>query len=378
MYKVKKSAQDAHEAIRPISLDRTPESVKDYLSVDNYRLYKLIYNKFLASQMSDAIYDTLTVDIDNGDYTFKATGRTLVFDGFTKMYNLAQVAKKTQKDDSEENEEEEENVKIPKLEEKDILNLISLVPAQKFTKPPLRFTEATIVKEMEDKGIGRPATYTPTIVLLFNRKYIDKEGKYIVPTELGFKVSDMLEKFFSSVINVSFTADMEDKLDEIANNGIEWQAVINKFYNFFIKILSNADQDSTTFKDPPKETDIVCDKCGGKMVVRNGKFGEFLACGNFPKCRNIKSIDKSVANCPKCGAEVLERTSKKGDKYYVCSKRPDDCDFWSWEIPSSVKCEKCGSYMTEKVVYGKLRRKCANTDCNNVVNIDKSQEENNG
>lgn len=377
-YKVKKSAQDAHEAIRPISLDRTPESVKEYLSSDNYRLYKLIYNKFLASQMSEAIYDTLSVEIDNNEYTFKASGRTLVFDGFTKMYNnVATTSKKNAKKDDDGEEEEDENIKIPKLEEKDILNLIDLVPAQKFTKPPLRFTEATIVKEMEDKGIGRPATYTPTIVLLANRNYTDKDGKYLFPTELGCKVSDMLEKFFASVINVSFTADMENKLDEIANEGLDWQSVINKFYNFFAKILENADKDSTTFKEPPKETDIVCDKCGGKMVIRTGKFGEFLACGNFPKCRNIKSMTKAVAVCPKCGGEVMERISKRGDKYYVCANRPDSCDFWAWEVPSSERCEKCGSYMTEKVSYGKLRRKCANTECNHVVTIDKNESKEN-
>jgi len=372
VYKVKKSAQDAHEAIRPISLDVTPESVKQYLSPDNYKLYKLIYNKFLASQMTEAIYDTLTVEIDNQEYTFKASGRTLVFDGFTKVYN-ATATKKVKKDDEESDQEEDENVKIPKLEENDILTLVDLVPTQKFTKPPSRFTEATIVKEMEDKGIGRPATYTPTIVLLATRKYIDKDGKFIVPTELGTKVSDMLEKYFSSIFNVTFTADMEDKLDEIANTGLEWQAVIQKFYNFFAKTLQNADKDALTYKEPPKETDEICDKCGGKMVIRNGKFGEFLACGNFPKCRNIKSLAKPVTVCPKCGGDVFERTSKKGDKYFTCNNRPNTCDFWSWEIPSKEKCEKCGSYMTEKIVYGKLRKKCSNVECNHVISIEKQE-----
>ncbi len=367
IYKVKKSAQDAHEAIRPISLDRTPESVKEYLSPDNYKLYKLIYNKFLASQMAEAVYDTLSVEIENGDYTFKASGRTLVFDGFTKMYNTNNTKKSKQEEEDDESEEEE-NIKIPNLEQNDILTLVDLVPAQKFTKPPLRFTEATIVKEMEEKGIGRPATYTPTIVLLFNRKYIDKDGKYIVPTELGTKVTDMLDKYFSSIINVKFTADMEDKLDEIANDGLEWQSVIKKFYNFFIKVLETADKDSATFKEPPKETDIICDKCGSKMVIRTGKYGEFLACSNFPKCRNIKSLNKAVATCPKCGGEVYERKSKKGDTYFTCANRPDKCDFWSWEKPIVEKCPNCGSYLTEKVVYGKVRKKCSNPECNYVVN----------
>jgi len=367
VYKVKKSAQDAHEAIRPISLDVTPESVKNYLTPDNYKLYKLIYNKFLASQMAEALYDTLTVEIDNNEYTFKATGKTLLFDGFTKVFG--NTAKK--KDKSAEDDEEDEDIKMPRLEEKDVLNLVDLIPTQKFTKPPSRFTEATIVKEMEEKGIGRPATYTPTIVLLANRKYTDKDGKYLVPTELGCKVTDMLDKFFSSIINVKFTADMEDKLDEVANLGLEWQAVISKFYNFFVKHLQNADKDSTTFKEPPKETDIICDKCGGKMLIRTGKFGEFLACGNFPKCKNIKSITKEVCKCPKCGGAVNERTSKKGDKYYTCENRPNTCDFWSWELPSSEPCPKCGSYMTQKVVYGKLRKKCANPECNNIITMEK-------
>ncbi len=369
VYKVKKSAQDAHEAIRPISLDRTPESVKEYLSPDNYRLYKLIYNKFLASQMADAIYDTLTVEIDNQQYTFKASGRTLVFDGFTKMYNLTQTAKKKKETDAEDEDEEEENIKIPKLSENDLLTLVDLVPTQKFTKPPLRFTEATIVKEMEDKGIGRPATYTPTIVLLFNRKYIDKDGKYIVPTELGTKVTDMLEKYFSSIFNVTFTADMENKLDEIANDGLEWTSVIQKFYNFFAKILQNADKDATTYKEPAVETDEICEKCGGKMVIRKGKYGEFLACGNFPKCRNIRSLAKPVAVCPKCGGDVFERTSKKGDKYYACANRPTKCDFWSWERPSKDKCPLCGSYMTEKALHGHLRKKCTNPECNHIITV---------
>ncbi len=370
VYKVKKSAQDAHEAIRPISLDRTPASVKEYLSSDNYRLYELIYNKFLASQMTEAVYDTLTVEIDNDIYTFKASGRTLIFDGFTKVYKLVEKKKSKKKAEEVDEEEDDEDIKIPKLEEGDILNLSELIPAQKFTKPPTRFTEATIVKEMEDKGIGRPATYTPTIVLLLNRKYVDKDGKYLVPTELAFKITDMLDKFFSSIINVQFTADMENKLDEIANEGIEWQAVIQKFYNFFAKTLQNADKDSTTFREPPKQTDIVCDKCGGQMVIRTGKFGEFLACSNFPKCRNIKSMAKAVATCPKCGGEVFDRKTKKGDVYYACANRPKDCDFWSWEKPSEEKCPKCGNYMTEKVVYGKLRKKCSNAECNHVINIE--------
>ncbi len=359
-YKSKSSAQDAHEAIRPISLDNTPEKVKPYLSLDNYKLYTLIYNKFLASQMSEATYNLVVVEIVNGNYEFKSSGKTPIFDGFQIAFK-----KETKKeDDKEDNGKEDEglNVTLPELAVDEKLNVKKLLPEQKFTKPPLRFSEATLVKEMEDKGIGRPATYTPTITLLATRNYTEKEGKYLKPTELGEKVNELLEKYFSDVINVEFTAQMENKLDEIAEHNTDWQDMVGDFYKELKELLTEADGDGTSFKIPPKETDLICEKCGGKMVIRNGRYGEFIACSNFPECKHIQSIIKEVAKCPKCNKAVVERKSKKGKLFYGCSGYPD-CDFISWEIPTEEKCPECKEYLTKKQVYGKTRFKCSNAEC---------------
>lgn len=320
-FKVKGSAQDAHEAIRPISLDRTPESVKPFLSSDNYKLYKLIYNKFLASQMAEAINDTVTVEIANGDYTFKSSGKTPVFDGFLAAYNYKP------KDADKEEENEEENAKLPPLEQGDILHLDKIVPTQKFTKPPSRYTEATLVKEMEDKGIGRPATYTPTITLLTTRKYIEKEGKYLIPSELGEQINTFLMKGYEGLFNVDFTADMETKLDEIANAGYDWLAVVSKFNDYLTRLLGK-----NNYVEPEK-TGIMCEKCGSEMVKRVSKYGEFIACSNYPKCKNIINVVKEICTCPKCqDGKVIERRSKKGNIFYGCSNYPK-CDYSSWTNP---------------------------------------------
>jgi len=370
-YKVKKSAQDAHEAIRPISLARTPESVKPYLSADNFKLYNMIYNKFLASQMAEATFDQVVAEIENGIYEFKASGKTPVFDGFLKVYNQN---KKKDKEDTVENEDADgENSKLPNLMKGDVLSLDSLVPTQKFTKPPARYTEATLVKEMEEKGIGRPATYTPTISVLLNRKYTEKDGKFLKPTELAFKVIELLDKYFSEILNVAFTADMEDKLDEIANNGVEWQKIIRDFYTTFVKELAVADK-SVAYKEPPVATDKVCDKCGHTMVIRKSRFGEFLACSNFPACKNIQSMDKTLGPCPKCKeGKVAEKHSKNGKLFYGCTNYPT-CDFVSWEMPVEGKlCPKCNSYLTKKTIYGKTREKCSNPSCDYTNNIEQEK-----
>ena len=374
VYKTKDSAQDAHEAIRPISLDRTPEKVKPYLNADNYKLYKLIYNKFVASQMAEATHNLVVAEIQNGNYTFKASGKTPVFDGFMAAYNTDKKA--TKKEVSEEETEEGLNDKLPVLAEGDKLGLEKLNSAQKFTKPPQRFTEATLVKEMEERGIGRPATYTPTITLLASRKYTEKDGKYLKPTELGEHIHDLLEKYFSDIINVKFTANMESQLDEVAMHDINWQDMVGNFYKDFAKLLYACDKDSVKFKIPPKETDETCDKCGSKMVIRTGKFGEFLACSNYPKCKNIQNMTKEVGKCPKCGKPVLERKSKKGKTFYGCSGYPD-CDFTSWEIPTEFKCKKCGEYLTKKSVYGNTRYKCSNVNCDFTHTVKKPQESEN-
>ncbi len=376
-YKVKKSAQDAHEAIRPISLDRTPDSLKPYLSTDNYRLYKLIYNRFLASQMTEATFDLVVAEIKNGIYEFRAAGKTPIFDGFLKVYNLEQEKKKVKKEEEDKEaddtaDEDVTSLMLPKMEVGDILLCKALTPTQKFTKPPYRYTEASLIKEMEDKGIGRPATYTPTIMLLVNRNYTEKDGKYLKPTELAFKVDELLRKYFSRIINVKFTADMEDKLDQVADSGTVWQSVVEDFYKLFVEELKVADKDGTSFKEPPKETDIVCEKCGHKMVIRKGRFGEFIACGNFPACKNILSTNKSVGKCKKCDGNVVEKRSKKGTIFYGCSNYPK-CDFVSWELPLDENCPKCKSYLTSKTTYGNLRKKCSNTSCDYTEIVKKAQ-----
>ena len=370
VYKTKKSAQDAHEAIRPIHLDITPESLKGKISSDNYKLYKLIYTKFLACQMEDATFNSVVATIENGKYEFKASGKTPIFDGFMKLYDSGKKAKA-----ADENEEEsDENVKLPVMEEGDKLNLKDLIPSQKFTKPPARYSEATLVKEMEDKGIGRPATYSPTVNLLSSRKYVEKDGKFLKPTELGEKIDEFLENYFASIIDTKFTASMEDKLDDVASKGIVWQSFVKDFYDDFVKLLGAADKDSLKFKIPPKETNIKCEKCGHPMVIRTGKYGEFMACSNFPACKNIQPIVKQSGVCPKCGKPAVEKRSKKGAIFYGCSDYPK-CDFVSWEMPLAEKCPKCGHYLTGKKIYSSLRKKCSNPECNYTEMVKKEKNE---
>ncbi len=351
IYHTKANAQDAHEAIRPISMEMTPEKVKDVLSSDNYRLYKLIYERFLASQMCEAEYANVNVVIKAGDYGFKVNGKTLTFPGFTTVY----------KEFVEEEKGENMAGRLPILEEGETLPCKEIKPTQCFTKPPVRYSEASIVKAMEEKGIGRPATYAPTINVLFSRQYAEKEGKYLVPTTLGRNITEYLDQFFSSVINVKFTAHMEQRLDDIAEAKDDWHSVVNSFWDGFRGLLERADKSSVTMKEPPKETDIVCDKCGGKMVIREGRYGKFLGCGNFPKCRNIKPLEEEKVVkgiCPECGAHTVQRKSKRGKIFYSCERYPD-CNFMSWDVPTGKKCPKCESALVMK---GKII-KCSSSSC---------------
>lgn len=351
VYHTKENAQDAHEAIRPITMDITPEMVKETLSNDNYKLYKLIYERFLASQMTEAEYSNVAVNFDCEDYGFKVNGKTMEFPGYTTVY----------KEFVEEDKKEGFEGKLPKLNEGEVLPCKDIKTEQKFTKPPVRYTEATLVKAMEEKGIGRPATYATTITVLTSRKYTQKEGKYLFPTELGRKVTTYLEKFFSGVINVKFTAHMEQRLDDIATNGEDWHSVVSSFYNGFSSLLEKADASALTMKEPPQETNIVCEKCGSKMLIRDGKFGKFLACSNFPKCKNTKPLEseiKKIGVCPECGADMVERKSKKGKIFYSCSKYPE-CKFMSWDVTTGKKCPKCNSPIVKK---GKIV-KCSNSEC---------------
>lgn len=350
-YHTKDSAQDAHEAIRPITMDITPEMAKETLDNDNYRLYKLIYERFLASQMTEAEYASVAVNFECDEYGFKVNGKTMEFPGYTAVY----------KEYVEDDNKDGLAGKLPKMEEGELLACEKILPEQKFTKPPLRYTEASLVKAMEEKGIGRPATYSATITILQSREYTQKEGKYLHPTELGRKISLYLDQFFSSVINVKFTAYMENRLDDIATKGEKWQDVVASFWDGFAHLLEKADASALTMKEPPKETNIICDKCGSMMLLRNGRFGQFLACSNFPKCKNTKQVEgnkKVVGKCPDCGSNVVELTSKKGKIFYSCEKYPE-CKFMSWDIPTGEKCPKCQAYLVKK---GKII-KCSNYDC---------------
>jgi len=339
IYASKKNAQDAHEAIRPISLAITPENVKDSLSKDNYKLYKLIYERFVASQMSDAEYSNVNVAINVQDYIFKAVGKTMEFAGYTAVYK------------EYVDEEKQEISKLPKLEENEKVKVLDILQEQKFTKPPARFSEASLVKAMEEKGIGRPATYAATITILTARNYCTKEGKYLIPTDLGHKINEYLEKFFHGVINVKFTAYMENRLDDIAESKDEWHSVVDSFWNGFKGLLEKADASSVTMKSQPVETEIVCELCGHKMLIREGRYGKFLGCSNFPKCRNVKPYEvdekKTVGVCPECGKSVYSFKTKRGKAFYACEDRTG-CNFMSWDIPTGGKCPDCGKYLIKK------------------------------
>lgn len=337
-FKNKKDVQDAHEAIRPISLSRRPEDLKDKMSRNEYRLYKLIYDRFLASQMADALYDSLTVDIECNGYKFKTTGRAMIFDGYTALYN-------NQTDDTDE-----KLASLPNLVKGDILDLVEKKPEQKWTKPPSRFTEASLVKMMEEKGIGRPSTYTQSVTTLFSRHYVDHDAKVIVPTELGKVVVDMLIKFFPDIMDIGFTADMEDKLDDIEYEGKDWRSVLSEFYSPFIQAVKVATKDGTKAKLPEEVSDIKCENCGAMMVIRNGKFGKFLACPNYPTCKNTKPLEPEKhisAKCPLCGKNIKQLKSKHGRIFYGCEGYPE-CKFMSWNIPANEKCPNCGEDMIVK------------------------------
>ena len=359
-YKSKKSAQDAHEAIRPTRIDITPEQAAPYLSPDQAKLYRLIYNRFLASQMAEATFNSVAVDIGAAGYMFRVNGKTPIFAGWLAAYGEFGGAKKKKDDDDDSEKDEDDNQELPELKEGDKLKFIKLEYAQKFTKPPARFTEATLVKAMEERGIGRPATYNPTIQNITTRLYIEKDGKYVKPTELGFKLVDFLVKYFPDVMSVTFTAGMEEKLDDIAYEGLDWVKVVDDFYRPFEKELDKAmDGDDVAFKVVLEETEIPCHKCGKMMVVRVGRFGKFIACPGFPACRNILPMDKPVCKCPYCTAgEIYKRKSKKGRFFYGCNCYPN-CDFVAWDEPTGQVCEKCG----KPIVKGKDGVVCGNKEC---------------
>lgn len=348
VYKSKGKTQDAHEAIRPTNVSRTPESIKDSLSKDQYRLYKLIWERFVASQMSPAVYDTLSVKLAAGDYTFRASGSRLRFAGFLEAYSKG--------------EEEDEKV-IPKLTHGDILQAEQLLPEQHFTQPPARYTDASLIKTLEEIGVGRPSTYAPTLTTIQARHYVTKEAKNLFPTELGEMVDEIMKTYFPDIVDIDFTANMEKRLDDVEMGKEEWKQIIRDFYPDFKKSVENAAEKLEKIEIKDEETDIVCEKCGRNMVIKYGRYGKFLACPGFPECQNAKPyFEEAGVNCPECGGKVLIKKTKRGRIYYGCEHNGDGCDFMSWNKPTGEKCPECGAFLEEK---GRKNPKivCSNEKC---------------
>ena len=321
-YKTSKDSQDAHEAIRPTYAELEPDKIKDSLTNDQYKLYKLIYNRFMASQMSSAIYNTMAVTIDANNNTFKANGQNLKFKGFMTLYV-----------EGTDTEEQEAGM-LPDLKENQELKEIKIDPKQSFTEPPARYTEASLVKVLEEKGIGRPSTYSPTITTILERRYIEKQQKQLVPTELGKIVNKLLTENFTDIINVEFTADIENQFDKIAEGKEEWKKMIREFYGPFESELTKAEKNLEHVEIKDEVSDIPCDKCGRMMVYKYGRFGKFLACPGYPECKNTKPIIETInVPCPKCGGTVQIRKTKRNRKYYICENNPKTCDFISWNKP---------------------------------------------
>ncbi len=363
VYKSKKNIQDAHEAIRPSVIDITPEVAKNSLTSEQYKLYSLIWNRFMASQMAACELNTNSIEICNGDYKFKASGSTVKFDGFMKLYEYM-------------TEEDNEDVALPILKENDELNKVNIEGKQHFTQPPARYTEASFVKLLEEKGIGRPSTYVPTISLLLNRDYVNREKKNLVPTELGFIVNNIMEEYFQQIVDVDFTADMERNLDYIEEGTEEWKKVVKEFFAPLKLALDKAEKEISKVIIEDEVSDVPCDKCGRMMVIKRGRYGKFLACPGYPECKNAKPIVEEIdAPCPKCGGKILAKKSKKGKKFFGCSNYPS-CDFVSWNEPLKDKCPECGEYMVLK--YSKTKgnyAQCSNSNCNKIVNITKENNE---
>lgn len=340
IYKGRKGAQDAHEAIRPADIRLTPQEAKASLNASQYKLYKLIYERFIASQMAEARLETTTVSFDANGCTYRATGTKVLFPGYTAIYTEG-------RDDSAE-----EEAAIPTVSANDIFRAEKVEKEQKFSQPPARYTEASLVKLLEEKGIGRPSTYAPTISTIIERGYVRREKKQLVPTELGFVVTKIMKENFSDIVDIKFTADMESKLDLIKDGEEPWKEVIREFYGPFEKTLEKASESIEKVVIPDEVSDVKCEKCGSMMVYKMGRFGKFLACPNFPNCRNTKAIvEKTDVKCPLCGGEIIKRKSKKGKVFYGCEKYPE-CSFVSWDKPVKEKCPKCGGMMVHKMGHG--------------------------
>ena len=346
--KGKKNIQDAHEGIRPTDVYRHPDLIKGFLSKDQYTLYKLIWQRFVASQMAPAVYDTLNVEFDINKVIFKATGSILRFEGFLKVYSYANVS---------------ENINIPDLGEGEVVTVLEQMPKQHFTQPPGRYSEATLVKTMEDLGIGRPSTYSPTISTILSRGYVEKEGKSLTATELGYIINEILEDYFSKIIDTNFTAKLEQSLDYIEEGTQDWKKLISEFYEDFKVMLLNAEEHMEEI-NLVEESDEKCSKCDSVMLIKHGRYGKFLACSNYPECEETKPfLYKIGVSCPKCeSGDVIEKRSKKGRLFYGCSTFPD-CRFVSWNRPTGKKCPTCGDILVYKKTKKSEKNICINKEC---------------
>jgi DNA topoisomerase-1 len=360
VYKNRSASQDAHEAIRPTYVSMDPDSVKDSLTSDQYKLYKLIWSRFIASQMASAVYDTVAADIMAGRLLFKANGSKIKFQGFVAVYI-----------EGKDEDTEEAETQIPVLEENEILDLKKIVDKQHFTQPPLRYTEASLVKALEEKGIGRPSTYAPIITTILARGYIQKEKKFLFPTDLGKIVNDLMVNNFPDIVNIQFTAQWENKLDDVEEGTKQWVDLMKDFYGPFEESLKEAESKIGQIEIRDEVTDIKCEKCGRNMVIKIGRFGKFLACPGFPECRNAKPIlEEAGVTCPECGGKVLYKKTKKGRKYIGCENNPA-CGFMSWDMPAGENCPKCGSFLLKKYSGKKLVLKCSKSSCDYTAEKDK-------
>lgn len=353
--KGKKETQDAHEGVRPSYIKYSPDDIRDFLSKDQFKLYKLIWDRFIGSQMKAAQYDTINATISSNDYIFKANGSALIFKGFLKVYSTA--------------DEEVAEIMLPSLKKSDILELLRLEDKQNFTKPPARYNEASLIKVMEELGIGRPSTYAPTIITILSRGYVVLDKKVFFPTELGLVVNDLLTDYFKHVVNEEFTATLEDNLDQIAAGKVQWKSVVSNFYKDFQKELSIAESEIDKIEVEDEVSDEICEKCGRNMVIKHGRFGKFLACPGYPECKNTKPIvEKINVKCPDCGGDIVRKRSKKGRIFFGCNNYPT-CEFVSWDEPVNDKCPQCNGPMTIKRLKNKTLINCSDKTCGFSRNI---------
>ena len=364
-FKGRKNAQDAHEAIRPTSVERTPESIRNSLSREQFMLYRLIYNRYVASQMAPAVYETMSAEITSKHIALRFYGEHKVFAGFTALY-----------EESTDEITDSVEMTLPDLKEGQLIDVKTIYTDQHFTQPPSRYTEASLVRMLEENGIGRPSTYAPTITTIIGRGYVSREKKRLFPTELGIMVTEMMENYFTKIVDTEFTANMEERLDEVEEGKLDWKQVLRDFYPDFEKTLAVAEKEIQKVEVKDDISDVPCEKCGSMMVYKMGRFGRFLACPNFPQCRNTMPILNYIdASCPVCGKRLLEKTSKKNRRFYGCEGYPE-CDFVSWDKPVDEKCPKCGHYMVEKKNNrGEVIHLCTNENCRHKTVAGKDEDE---